>query len=370
MRHLTAFLIGIGILVAGALAAPDAGGTSDRQKRIDAARRDLAAAESRARAARREVQETQRDLENAISYAQTSAQTLRKLNDQEGDYTRELLGKEREAREQKDARDRVASVQSDADKKLLETRKAIVEGTKALEAGRKRAEAKFLDTPESKERLAKIESARQALQAEYDRVIADLSKQADYQALKANAVATEQAVGALRNQSRPDPGELARASQAWIDAKSRLESSEKAACQADPAYVEAEQALTALRRDHEAALAQFRQTLNTDPVVGPLMSDLETRNREQTQLLADQKRLVADLKQADDTLKGTTRQYNEGAARLKALRAERDKLVLQAQGAERTVESKRRELVRDEADARDADRDVDTARRRLRDAER
>lgn len=370
MRYATAFLIGIGILVGSALAAPNTNDPNDRQKRIDAAKRDVATAEARARAARREVQDTQRDLDNAIAYAQTAAETLRKMNDQEGAYTRELSDKEREGRDQKDARDKLAAAGTDTDKKLIETRKAIAEGTKALESAKKTAESQFLETPECKARLAKIDSAQQTLQTERDRVLGELSKKPDYQALKSAAITTESAVTALRNESKPEPTVLASASKAWIDAKSRLEAAEKTACQADSAYVAAEQALNDAKAEQETALTQFRQSLNTDPVVGPLMTDLETRNKDQTQILADQKRLAADLKQADDTLKGTTRQYNEGAAKLKAFRAERDKQVLQSQGAERMIESKRRELARDELDARDAERDLDTARRRLRDAER
>ena len=377
MRNWTAFVIGVGILVAASYGAPKpvpdpkpADPKSEKQAKIDQAKRDLANAEAQLRTAERRADRTQNDLENAIRDRERVGQLLTTTNQDEGELTRVVVTHEREAKDQQSARDRVKTQSDDAAKAVSESKKTAADASKAVESAKKDAEKEYLETTESRERLAKIDELTAALATERQRVLAALSDVASYKQLKQNAAVTEAAVKAARDDARIDPATLGKSSQAWIDAKSKVESAERDACKADPAYVTADDVLTQSKAAHQEQVNAFRLQLPTHPTVAPALATLAEAQRMQESTTTQQTTALAELKLADAAFQAAAKRYNETTARLQQTRIARDKLATQLTAADRNVSAQERDLADAKDDLRDARRALDDARRRLRDAER
>ncbi len=374
MRNWTAFAIGVGILVAAAYGAPKSPrqppADDEKQQRIEQAKRDLANAEGRLRSADRRADRAERDLENAIRDRERVGQELSRANQEEGDLARIIGSHEREARDQQEVRNKVKAHSDAAGKAAGDAKRATAEAGKAVEEARKTAEKDYLASAESRDRVAKVDAITASLAAERERVVGELSKQSSYQQMKREAEIAEAAVQSARDNPHVDPATLARSSQAWIDAKSRVESAEREACKADPAYVHAEASLAQAKADHQQQINAFRQQLPTHPAVAPAISLFAEAQRAQEQSAQQHVRALADLKQAESAFQQAAGRYNETNARLTQARVIRDRLAAQLVAADRNVSAQERDLADAKGDLRDARRDVEDARRRLREAER
>ncbi|MBC7783101.1 MAG: hypothetical protein H7144_04610 [Burkholderiales bacterium] len=295
--------------------------------RLPQARAAVAEAEKRLAAAKQRLEAVLRLMRGATTERQLITRQLAEANDLHGDLQRQIAGRERQAKDAKAAAEQAHQLQTATSKVVGESKKSFAGAQRSLKDATAALEKQYLKLPETIARQAAIDAAESALRLEHDRVVKGLAGDEEYQKLQSDADARETALKHLRDDPQIDSVTLTDASQKWIDAKSRVDAAERAACANDPKYVAASEAHAAARKAQQDAIATYKAGIPTHPDIVEHTKAIDQASNDLSSAENRHKQAERESRAVDDRARTAIVQYNDVADRLHHARLERDQLA-------------------------------------------